>query len=89
MYQILKRGIMHNHAHSEFYQTKYFFIRKENADKKLEELTAEYKGTSYEEVVDEDEEGNHILDYVFYDIKDCYKIVELEPMDEVIDPLPF
>jgi hypothetical protein len=89
MYQILKREIMHNHAHSDFYQTDYFFISKRNADEKLEELSAEYKGFTFEEVVNEDESGDQILDRVFYDIKDCYKIVEIKPWDEVNDPLPF
>jgi hypothetical protein len=89
MYQILKREIMHNHAHSDFYQTDYFFIDKRNADKKLEELSAEYKGITFREVVNFDDEGDQILDLVHYDITDCYKIVELKPMDEVNDPLPF
>ncbi len=89
MYQILRRRIMHNHAHSDFYQTDYFFINKENADKKLEEIAAEYKGITFHEVVNEDDEGNQILDFVHYDIKDCYKIVEIQPMDKVNDPLPF
>jgi len=80
---------MYNHAHSEFYQTEYFFIRKENAEKKVEELSAEHIGTYYKEVVDEDEDGNHILDDVFYDVKDCYEIVEIKPMDDRTNELPF
>lgn len=89
MYQILKRSVINNHAHSDFHQTEYFFISKRNADEKLEKLTAEYKGISFQEVVNEDETGDQILDLVFYDIKDCYKIVEIKPMDEVNDTLPF
>jgi hypothetical protein len=88
MYQILKRGIMHNHAHSDFYQTDYFFLNEENAINKVKELSNEYKGITYHEVVDEDEEGNQILDYVFYNIKDCYKIVKIVPFEEK-DKLPF
>jgi hypothetical protein len=88
MYQILKRGIMHNHAYSDFYQTEYFFLNEENAINKVKELSNEYKGITYHEVVDEDEEGNQILDYVFYNIKDCYKIVEIVPFEEK-DKLPF
>ena len=88
MYQILKRGIMHNHAHSDFYQTEYFFLNEENAINKVKELSNEYKGITYHEVVDEDEEGNQILDYVFYNIKDCYKIVKIVPFEEK-DKLPF
>jgi hypothetical protein len=88
MYQILKRGIMHNHAHSDFYQTEYFFLNEENAINKVKELSNEYKGITYHEVVDEDEEGNHILDFVHYDIADCYKIVMIVPFEEK-DKLPF
>lgn len=88
MYQILKREIMWYHAHSDFYQTNYFFIEKDNAQKKLEELSSGYKGFTFEEVVNEDETGEQIMDRVFYDIKDCYKIVKIVPFEEE-DKLPF
>lgn len=88
MYQILKREIMWHHAYSDFYQTEYFFIEKDNAQKKLEELSSGYKGFTFEEVVNEDETGEQIMDRVFYDIKDCYKIVKIVPFEEE-DKLPF
>jgi hypothetical protein len=88
MYQILKREIMHNHAYSDFYQTDYFFLNEENAIDKVEKLCSRYKGISFKEVVGFDDEDNHILDIVFYDIKDCYKIVKIVPFEEQ-DRLPF
>lgn len=88
MYQILKREIMHNHAHSDFYQTDYFFLNEENAVDKVKQLSNEYLGITYHEVVNWDDEGGQILDFVHYDIKDCYKIVKIVPFEEK-DKLPF
>ena len=88
MYQILKRGILHNHAHSDFYQTNYFFLNENHAVNKVKELSSMYKSFSFEEVVDYDEEGYHILDFVNYNMKDCYKIVKIIPFEEELT-LPF
>jgi len=88
MYQILKRAMMHNHAHSDFYQTDYFFLKKKNAVNKVKELSDGYIGFTYHEVVDFDDEENQILDFVHYDIPDCYKIIKITPFDEIIK-LPF
>lgn len=88
MYQILKRGIINNHAYSDFYQTDYFFLNEENAVNKVKELSNRYLGMTFNEVVDWDDEGGQILDFVHYDIKDCYKIVKVIPFEEQ-DELPF
>ncbi len=80
---------MHNHAHSDFYQTDYFFLNEENAIDKVKQLSSTYKGISFEEVVEFDEDGGQILDFVLYDIKDCYKIVKIVPFEEEKDKLPF
>lgn len=88
MYQILKREIMHNHAHSDFYQTDYFFLNEENAIDKVKQLSNGYLSMTFHEVVNFDDEGNHILDYVHYDITKCYKIVKIVPFDEETK-LPF
>jgi histidinol phosphatase-like PHP family hydrolase len=88
MYQILKRGMMDNHAHSDFYQTDYFFLNEENAIDKVKQLSSEYLGITFHEVVDFDDEGNQILDFVHYDIANCYKVVKIVPFEEK-DKLPF
>ncbi len=80
--------MMHNHAHSDFYQTDYFFLNEENAIDKVKQLSSTYKGISFEEVVDWGDEGGQIFDFVLYDIKDCYKIVKIVPFEEQ-DKLPF
>jgi hypothetical protein len=88
MYQILKRGIMHNHAHSDFYQTDYFFLNEENAIDKVKQLSNGYVGITFHEVVDFDEDGGQILDFVDYHIANCYKVVKIVPFEEQ-DKLPF
>lgn len=88
MFQILQRKMMHNHAHSDFYQTDYFFLSEQNAIDKVKELSEGYLGFNFEEVVNWDDEGNQILDFVHYDMEDCYKVVKIVPFDEVVE-LPF
>jgi hypothetical protein len=88
MYQILKRGIMHNHAHSDFYQTDYFFLNEENAIDKVKQLSNGYIAFTFHEVVNETETGEQIIDIVSYDIANCYKVVKIVPFEEQ-DKLPF
>lgn len=79
---------MHNHAHSDFYQTDYFFLNEENAIDKVKQLSNGYVGITFHEVVDFDEDGGQILDFVDYHIANCYKVVKIVPFEEQ-DKLPF
>ena len=88
MYQILKRNQMPNHAWSDFYPTRLFFLHEVNALKKLEELCSKITGMNFKEVIGDDEDYNQIFAVNFYESKDCYIIEKIEPLDAE-DTLPF
>jgi hypothetical protein len=88
MYQILKLELEHNHAYPNFTSINCFFLKENNAIEHVKTLSKNYLGITFNHVIAEDEDGKQIKGDVFYDIKDCYKVVKITPLDHK-DNLPF
>jgi hypothetical protein len=94
MYQIYQREMKSGHAVSYMYPMEYeFYLKKENADKRVKELMANRAPMTFQEPVayDLDDNGDLVDIYgdVTYNVDELYEVREVVPRDPNKQPEPF